>query len=201
MHGDEQAPAVNDDANPRPNTNVEPFEYVLNAELQELAAEHVRKATTSLELVLKAHLLAEGLLDQILVETLMRPDRLDLSRASFAQKLSLAVATGGLAAELEAPVRALNRKRNKIAHDLHEGVDETFEFELRSSFDADGQRLLEGIQTPEEASTSEFPEWLRLCLHLLLLMMDQSCQRQVWLIRNRDAVARQEVFRYLRNIR
>jgi hypothetical protein len=70
----------------------------------------------NLQLIIRAHLLAEQALFAMLTESLKNPSSIDLDRLSFTTKASLAVAMGLMEQDALPPLVALNRLRNNFAH-------------------------------------------------------------------------------------
>jgi hypothetical protein len=66
--------------------------------------------------IMKAHLIAETLLYNILVDSLNFPEMLDLDRLSFVIKVQLAAASALIDRGCIEPLLKLNRLRNKFAH-------------------------------------------------------------------------------------
>jgi hypothetical protein len=70
----------------------------------------------SLQLIIRAHLLAEQLLFAMLTEGLKNPSIIDLDRLSFTTKARLAVAMGLMEQDVLPPLVGLNALRNNFAH-------------------------------------------------------------------------------------
>lgn len=70
------------------------------------------------EVLLRGHLWVEKHLIALLESELSRPEKLDLDRMTFSQKVKLADALGMLRPDEVGAIRALNGMRNKLAHDL-----------------------------------------------------------------------------------
>lgn len=77
-----------------------------------------------LAMLLKGHLWIESCLNTALEVAFENPDRAEIARLPFAAKLNLGLASGALTAEEAAPLKLLNRIRNRIAHDLHSSASE-----------------------------------------------------------------------------
>jgi hypothetical protein len=100
--------------------------------------------TNSFEILLRGHLWAEFLLDNLLKIHMTDTGAFDLDRAGFRQKVDIAQAFGFLSADEAGALRALNRLRNKLAHELSSGPSDSdienlvsaLHGRMRSVFDA-----------------------------------------------------------------
>jgi len=96
-----------------------------------------------MEQVVRGHLWIESGLITLIEAVLPFPDRVDLARFTFVQKLDLATAHGFVRPEDVPAYRRLNAIRNKVAHRLDGALGEqdqadlvnTFGSELRAMFD------------------------------------------------------------------
>ncbi len=126
--------------------------------------EHLNDGTTESAL-LKAHLWVETMLVGLIEVSLPRPEALKLERATFAQKINIAAASGGLQQSVEPWVRALNGLRNKLAHQLDaEASDDALE-DLASHV-AEGMSL-DTMHIDADTATARFRSWV--VIHLLAL--------------------------------
>jgi len=71
-----------------------------------------------LSLVVVAHLFVEYWLEWLIRDSLKRPEKLLDSGLTFSQKLAVAESMGLLQGELLEAVRAVNKIRNKVVHNL-----------------------------------------------------------------------------------
>ncbi len=85
-----------------------PFESTINL-----------KGNENLQVVIRAHLISEQLLNAILTEHFPKVEVINLDRLNFLTKARLAVAMGLFAEYVLPAMTALNSLRNKFAHDLH----------------------------------------------------------------------------------
>lgn len=69
--------------------------------------------------IIQAHLYLDHAITRALSEALANPDAIRLSRMGFAQKLELIEALALLPDELISAATAVNRLRNRVAHELH----------------------------------------------------------------------------------
>lgn len=83
--------------------------------------------------VLHGHLYFDHVLTALLTEEFKNPKAVDLIRTSFAQKLSLVDALGLIPHNLVPAVTALNRLRNRLAHNLDATIGEPEIEKLRNA--------------------------------------------------------------------
>lgn len=83
--------------------------------------------------VLHGHLYFDHVLTALLTEEFKNPKAVDLTRTSFAQKLSLVDALGLLPHDLVPGIAALNRLRNRLAHNLNATIGESELTKLRTA--------------------------------------------------------------------
>ena len=136
--------------------------------------------------VLKAHLWVESMLIGLIEVSLPRPSVLDLDRMTFAQKLRLAEATGGLQSEMVPWLKALNRLRNRLAHELDEDAsDEAFDRLAEVADNRLDLAVLVPAAVPEDASPyARFRNWVA----VYLLALEWHRMRLEWRKRHRDAI-------------
>lgn len=91
-------------------------------------AQHLFEPTSSFEILLRGHLWMENLISRILEINIVNADVLDLDRMGFRQKVDIAQAFGFISQENGYALKALNRLRNKLAHNL---MAEPSEIEIR----------------------------------------------------------------------
>ena len=140
---------------------------------------------------MKAHLWVESLLIGLIEVSLAQPEVLDLDRMTFAQKLRLAEACGGLQPETVPWIRALNRLRNSLAHELDgEATDEALEGLARFADKRLDLAVLVPAAVPE--GTSEESRF-RLWVAVYLLALEWHRMRLEWRKTHRDALQRYEV--------
>lgn len=84
----------------------------------ELFMEHTRKRSI-VEVLLRGHLWLENALIELIEAEVANPVPLKLDRMTFANKANLAEALGLLGSTDAGTLRALNKIRNRLAHDLH----------------------------------------------------------------------------------
>ena len=68
--------------------------------------------------IVLGHLYFEHVVGQTLLEALIRPEAISLSRMGYSQRIELAFAMGILEEDLVLALRKLNSLRNRLAHDL-----------------------------------------------------------------------------------
>jgi len=87
--------------------------------LVELSVKNLVFDTKELSSILKAHLFIERLIDSIIEKKLDKPGSLFKNQLSFSLKLDLAHSLGIVPDKVLSPIRALNKIRNKYAHDIN----------------------------------------------------------------------------------
>ena len=76
----------------------------------------VLSESKDLAAIIKGHLFIERILDRLIQSSLKSPEFLQDQRLHFYLKIDLACALGVLPNDVAAPIRALNKIRNKYAH-------------------------------------------------------------------------------------
>lgn len=76
------------------------------------------------QFVLRAHLIVEYLLEEIIQYTIKRSDILLDNNFNFPQKVSIAYSTGALEEKIATSLKNLNKVRNKFSHELHYKISE-----------------------------------------------------------------------------
>jgi hypothetical protein len=115
------------------------------------------KSPHALEILLRGHLWVEAELIGVLEDVLPFPDQIDLNRASFQLKVSMAAAHGFIRPDDVAAYLTLNSLRNRVAHDLNGEPNEEFVEELLRSF---GPHLKHIYPRKQEIDETEGPKWL-----------------------------------------
>lgn len=141
--------------------------------------------------VLKAHLWVESLLIGLIEVSLPSPGVLDLDRMTFAQKLKLAEASGGLQPEVVPWVKALNRLRNRLAHELDEDASDEVLEELAQVAD---ERLDLAVLVPsavpdDTSAQARFRNWVA----VYLLALEWHRMRLEWRRVHQESIQKYEV--------
>jgi len=84
----------------------------------------ILKEEHRLALILKGHLWAEACINRALEVALVDASGLHLEREAFSRKITLATSLDALPGEVVPFFRALNRVRNKIAHELEKELED-----------------------------------------------------------------------------
>lgn len=109
---------------------LEPFRTTVSFdEVQEQFRAHI-DASEPLEVIVRGHLWIEASLNALINRKATSPDELSIARLTFAQKVAVALAFGALRPELAAPIRKINKLRNRFAHDLDTTITETDQREV-----------------------------------------------------------------------
>lgn len=148
-------------------------------------------AGSGLSAVLRAHLWVESMLIGLIEVSLANPSALDLDRMTFAQKLRLAEASGGLQPEVVPWVRALNRLRNNLAHKLDEDASDDALDDLARFAD---KRLDVAVLVPSAVPTgTSAQERFRIWVAVYLLALEWHRMRLEWRKTHQEAIQKYEV--------
>lgn len=124
--------------------------------------------------VVQAHLYLDHSITALLSDALARPDAIRLSRMGFAQKVELVDAMDLLPPDLIPPVGAVNKLRNRIAHQLN---FEPSRSDVRNLKNAIPKRLHDA---PFESKAQGGDLSLSDLLKVLVLMVDIMRQRKAF---------------------
>ena len=140
-------------------------------ELQRQLNEYVFSEDQTVSFVLRAHLMMEGMLDEMIAAYLPAGDKmLARARLSFSQKLELINSFDIVDAESYNAVKALNSLRNKLAHKAMEAVQEEEVLVLLHSF---GPKIYEELLPEKENGVEHLLEYsLGVVLGLLSAELD-----------------------------
>lgn len=86
-------------------------------ELDNLAVQYLIFDTKELAYILKSHLYVERIIETLIKKKIVKFDTLSKHQLSFNFKVDLAVCLGVLPDKFVGPIKALNKTRNKYAHD------------------------------------------------------------------------------------
>ncbi|NUB42952.1 hypothetical protein GEU84_001015 [Fertoebacter nigrum] len=92
--------------------------------------------------LIQAHLYCEHIVLQMVREALPFPEEISVDRMGFAQRFQLVMALGLIDKKLAAPIKMINKLRNKVAHDLTFSVSEA---DAKSLFDCTPSDLIEAV--------------------------------------------------------
>lgn len=159
-------------AQPLPNdplVDISPFRTgrAITEEEEELFAAQI-EADSPLEIVIRGHLWIESRLISMLAEAVPAPAYLDKARTTFASRLYIVAALGLLPDQYVPPIVALNKIRNKVAHELNAAIGPAEEDAFVASL---GPELGRGIDLPQHRD-QPFPGRLRVGITILLLGID-----------------------------
>jgi hypothetical protein len=125
-----------------------------------------------LSLVIRGHIYIESALIKLMEQGVPRPEAIDFARLNFPTKINLAVALGLLSEEEKPGYLALNKLRNKLAHDV--------EIEVGSD---DEDALLRALNEAELGDALKYadklPTRLTGIVFYLLLRLDVLRNREV----------------------
>ncbi|MEZ5193431.1 MAG: hypothetical protein R2734_13640 [Nocardioides sp.] len=157
--------------------------------------DHMGDDVTSLELILRAHLWMETMLNRVIQSRLVNPEVVNVDRMGFAAKVDLAHGLGGVEPQNVAWFRTLNRMRNRLAHELD---GEPTNDELAEL--ADGARGLvgdvaEGVMAVLGDRVGR--DKLRVVLLCQMLLLEHSAQHETWRRSNQDALVSYRINRAL----
>ncbi|HEY0888659.1 MAG TPA: hypothetical protein VGE38_03490 [Nocardioides sp.] len=159
---------------------------------------HMGDDVTPLELILRAHLWTEAMLNRVIQSRLVNPGALRVDRTSFAAKVDLAHALGAIEQTNVAWFRSLNKLRNRLAHELdgEPTISELVEL-------ADGARgpildVAQGVMAVLGDRIGR--DKLRVVVLCQLLMLEYSAQHETWRRSNQDALTAYRVKRAMLRI-
>jgi hypothetical protein len=124
-----------------------------------------------LELVLRGHLWIESRMIDVLCAAVPYPDRIDLSRFTFPQKVSLVAAHGVLDTEDVPAYLKINTLRNKVAHRLDAALTAEDEAALVNCL-SDTLRRASMIDEPR-AAQGPWPYALRRIMAAMIIWLEQ----------------------------
>ena len=117
--------------------------------------------------LLQAHLYLDHVVSKALNDALVCPSAILTSRMGFAQKASLIEALGILPAEILIPIRAINRLRNKAAHELDFEISED---DARSIVDKVPKALRYLVEQTRD--TAESPQHFGMVLKFMVVQTE-----------------------------
>jgi hypothetical protein len=131
--------------------------------------QHLYEPESSFEILLRGHLWMENFINRILEIHIVNTGVLDLDRIGFRQKVDIAQSFGFISQEDGYALKALNRLRNKLAHNLMAEPSEseirdlvnTLTGAVRAAFDA----VIHRPEIVEQAVTDGQPEVDLTCIH------------------------------------
>ena len=126
-----------------------------------------------LEVVLRGHLWTEAMLDRSIAVKLQHPHHVDLGRLAFVVKAELAASLGLVPSDALAGFRALNRIRNRIAHDLDFEYSPEQEAELVAGLGHEPVWLGDGADFTDDL----FPRPTRIVVVALVFMLDHAYEQ------------------------
>jgi hypothetical protein len=139
--------------------------------------------------LLKAHLWLELCVDRALVIHLRRPDKLDISRMTFASKVNYCDALAAFGEHEVGALRTVNRVRNRAAHEL--GADLTAkEFRaIEDGVQGHARHLMDQLKL-EKPSTDDLEihaERFARVMMMLIHTLEMTNVRARWEKENKDA--------------
>ena len=114
----------------------------------------ILQSEDELGLVVRSHIHIESHLMELVDSFFQSPDYLERMNLGFDQKVSLAQACG-LNPQFAAPLRVLNKIRNRFAHDLDSILDCTQVRNLYESFSPGNKEVIQGAFHRTEAEDPE----------------------------------------------
>lgn len=145
------------------------------------------ESDSTLERVIRGHLFVESALISLIETKFLFPDRVDLARFSFQQKLDLALAHGFMWPEDEPSYRKLNALRNKIAHKLDYELDEQDIADISNCL---GPQMKQAFDTWKPENANETISWI---IALLCLRLHRERAAYTAHIAERDELLRQAI--------
>lgn len=130
-------------------------------------------AEDPLGLVIRAHIYVESALIRLIETALIKRDALDVTRWRFPLKVRLAVALGRIDPSDRPAYDALNRLRNRFAHDLHTELCDQDERDLYNTLSDKQRQIADNQRKPE----MPFMGRLRCDLIGLILQMETAANK------------------------
>lgn len=147
------------------------------------------------EVFLRGHLWVEKFLGDLLEAVLADPAAIQLDRMSFSQKVGLAQALGAVASAEAAPLRVMNKTRNRLAHDLA-GDPTTKDLAVLEDSLSGLQRKLFDTQLVRHPEAGEIRR-LEFVVHSILLTIESRRQNHVYESENSAAIGSYRLIRAL----
>lgn len=142
---------------------------------------------------LRGHLWVEARLNAVLEAILVDPSAIDLSRESFARKIALCRAVGGLSPTGAEAILAMNRVRNRLAHNLDADVTDADVDAMWEPFVREQERGQFATRKGEDLPTRMFQWFLNivwtLYLHEATLRWDREYATRVAFARGAHQLA------------
>ena len=166
---------------------VEKLDYQL------LASQVGPREGSALAAFLRGHLWVEARLNAVLEAILVDPSAIDLSRESFARKTALCRAVGGLSPTAAEAILAMNRARNRLAHNLDADVTDADIDAMWEPFVRKQERGQFATRKGEDLPTRMFQWFLNivwtLYLHEATLRWDREYATRVAVARGAQQLA------------
>jgi len=136
---------------------------------------HVR-AKDPLQVIIRGHLYIEAELGDLLREAvcIVVPDAINLDDWAFGKLLELATALGLLSVADAGAYRAINKLRNRIAHDLDFAIDQSHARDVYNSLSPFFRRLF----GPAPKSFSKAAEIIGTCLMVMFVHLNSARKEQ-----------------------
>lgn len=147
------------------------------------------------EVFLRGHLWVEKFLDDLLEAVLADPAANQLDRMSFSQKVGLAQALGTVAPAEAAPLRMMNKARNRLAHDLAGDASTKDLAALEDSLSGLQKKLFD-TQLARHPEAGEIRR-LEFVVHSILLTLESHRQNHVYERENSTAISTYRLIRAL----
>jgi len=142
---------------------------------------------------LRGHLWVEARLNAVLEALLVDPSAIDLPRESFARKTALCRAIGGLSPTSAEAIAAMNRVRNRLAHNLNADVTDADVDAMWAPFVREREDGHFATRNGEDLPTRMFQWFLNivwtLYLHEATLRWDREYATRVTLARGAHQLA------------
>jgi len=111
-------------------------------------AQHLN-AQDPVAVVVRAHLYVESALIRLIEAALVRREALDVTRLPFLTKVNLAVALGKIEPKDRDAYAALNRLRNRFAHDLRTQLADQDELDFYNTLSHKQRKFADTLRKPE----------------------------------------------------
>lgn len=140
-------------------------------------------ADDPLQIIIRGHLYVEYNLIRLIEESIPHPQAINLTRFSFPLKIDLAIALGLLSPEEQPAYIALNRFRNKLAHNLEMEITKDDESDFFNTLNSTQRHVV----STHKLKPNDFPWIFRKCITVLLLTLEVSREN---LVKNKEEMNR-----------
>jgi hypothetical protein len=158
------------------------FSYKRSPEVSSLERRCIMEPESPVEVLLRGHLLIEHFLNELINERFRYPEKADLDRFTFAEKLRICEAQGSVDPGQRSEIGRINQLRNRLAHEISMDVSEKVEEEILAAISEPtrlGYDMLVKF-TEDDGKDAVFPVPMKLALVTIVLRLDMTLQHLRW---------------------